>query len=248
VNLSRSSFGLLIGWLSDIGLEALWDVPKDTGRYKEAVRHIIHVRLRLKGQQGEIALCTSRGLKLFIVTVSESSTPLPMPSTVSRNGLLSGVIPASVPNVDAFNAREPLKLGQPAIGANLAKHTEIQLEKIKLERKDDGEKEPERARIDDVEMTDARESPTNDQTAAGDKDDLGVTTLEPLNRGDILGFGSSGNFASVDLAKEVKAVTDARKRIKLGDKAVDAGATGGYLTQPSLPSVCCYTVFDGGEG
>ena len=41
-----------MGWLSDIGLESLWDVPKDTGRYKEAVRHIIHARLELQSESG----------------------------------------------------------------------------------------------------------------------------------------------------------------------------------------------------
>ena len=49
VNLSRGSFGLLIGWLSDLGLEAIWDVSKDASRYKEAVRTIINQRLKLKG-------------------------------------------------------------------------------------------------------------------------------------------------------------------------------------------------------
>lgn len=50
VNLSRGSFGLLIGWLSDLGLEAIWDVSKDASRYKEAVRTITNQRLKLKGQ------------------------------------------------------------------------------------------------------------------------------------------------------------------------------------------------------
>ena len=52
INLSKSSFGLLLGWLSDIGLEALWDVPKDTGRYKEAIRHIVNTRLNVRGESG----------------------------------------------------------------------------------------------------------------------------------------------------------------------------------------------------
>lgn len=50
MNLSRGSFGLLIGWLSDLGLEAIWDVSKDASRYKEAVRTIINQRLKLKGE------------------------------------------------------------------------------------------------------------------------------------------------------------------------------------------------------
>jgi hypothetical protein len=50
VNLSRGSFGLLIGWLSDLGLEAIWDVAKDASRSKEAVRTIINQRMKLKGE------------------------------------------------------------------------------------------------------------------------------------------------------------------------------------------------------
>lgn len=49
VNLSRGSFGLLIGWLSDLGLEAIWDVAKDASRSKEAVRMIINQRMKLRG-------------------------------------------------------------------------------------------------------------------------------------------------------------------------------------------------------
>lgn len=158
--------------------------------------------------------------------------------------------------MEAFNAKEPVRLGLPAPGVTLAKHTEIELDKLKKDGK--GEKTtPERALGDeDIEMKDQTTSTekqaegSEEKTPAenGEKDELLVTALEPIGRGDVLGFGSAGNFASIDLAKEVKAVTDARKRIKLGDKAMVAGATGTYVRQPSLPSACCYTIFDGGEG
>jgi transcription initiation factor TFIID subunit 5 len=194
--------------------------------------------------------------------VTESSTPLPLLETISKNGLVGGIVDGPR-GVEAFNSSGPVKLGLPAPGPSLAKHTEMEVDKLKKDNKQEKEA-PERALGDgdgDVEMKDQPTTTEEDADEGGeksaavpngdtnkDKDELLVTALEPIGRGEVLGFGSAGNFASIDLAKEVKAVTDARKRIKLGDKAMVAGATGSYVRQPSMPSACCYTVFDGGEG
>ena len=181
-----------------------------------------------------------------------------MPETIAKNGLVGGIVPGAG-SVEAFNAKEPVRLGLSAPGVTLAKHTEIELDKLKkADEKQETKPLPERALGDgDVEMKDqtamadaAAGEPEQDSSAVNgaEKDDLLVTALEPIGRGDVLGFGSAGNFASIDLAKEVKAVTDARKKIKLGDKAMVPRPEGNYVRQPSLPSACCYTIFDGGEG
>lgn len=267
INLSKSSFGLLVGWLSDIGLEGLWDVSKGTGRYKEAIRQIVNNRIKLQ--------------------VSESSSPLPMPSTARQNGLIQGLLssstslPSAQSSVEAFNALEPtLKLGKPTVGPGLAKHTEMVLDSLSKDETAAQESAPETAMEDtttdqpggvvsngsgDVEMkgsemTGVKDTPADGSTEKGQvpsSENKKTTTetlpphLEPISRSQVIGFGSSGNFSSIDLAKEVKAVTDARKRIKLGDKhmvAANGNVVGGYLRPPTLPSVCCYTIFDGGEG
>jgi transcription initiation factor TFIID subunit 5 len=52
VNMSSASYGLFMGWLSDVGLEALWDTGREIGpgRQKEAVRNIVVQRLDLRGE------------------------------------------------------------------------------------------------------------------------------------------------------------------------------------------------------
>lgn len=67
----------------------------------------------------------------------------------------------------------------------------------------------------------------------------------------LVGPTTGGMFSPIDVQKELRAVVDRRKRIKLGSAAIsgqgdDYGVSG--FAKPSLPSVCAYTVFDNGEG
>ncbi|GHJ85202.1 hypothetical protein NliqN6_1604 [Naganishia liquefaciens] len=265
VNLSRGSFGLLIGWLSDLGLEAIWDVSKDASRYKEAVRTIINQRLKLK--------------------VSESSTPLSV-AAIKENGFVELIIPApppagpdqvrlaSAPSADAFNRiNKDLALGTNVKSEKLQEHVDFELKQIEREGKvpgaeedveeDDTQKKAEATTEDgDVEMRDAASTPPTESTRksgkanekpASSKETKDETTdedglIQPQYK-NLVGPTTGGMFSPIDVQKELRAVVDRRKRIKLGsaaDTGDDYGVSG--FAKPSLPSVCAYTVFDNGEG
>ncbi|KAJ9092312.1 hypothetical protein QFC19_008746 [Naganishia cerealis] len=268
VNLSRGSFGLLIGWLSDLGLEAIWDVSKDASRYKEAVRTIINQRLKLK--------------------VADSATPLPV-SLIRNNGFVDLVIPSqpttsgdaartrSAPSTEELNrANKNIVLGTKVISEKLQEHVDFEMKRLAKEGKVPGaEEEEEMKREDtgnaentdkdgDVEMRDASavteaEAPnktgkliqksTSDKSA--EEDNTGDEELIQPQYKNLVGPTTGGMFSPIDVEKELRAVADRRKRIKLGrDSATRLGddyGVSGYA-KPSLPSVCAYTVFDNGEG
>jgi hypothetical protein len=112
----------------------------------------------------------------------------------------------------------------------------------------------------DVVMRDAaateasRKTKTENKTTSG-KDSKEEPTdeeglLQPQYK-NLVGPTTGGMFSPIDVQKELRAVVDRRKRIKLGSAAGlgqgdDYGVSG--FAKPSLPSVCAYTVFDNGEG
>lgn len=112
----------------------------------------------------------------------------------------------------------------------------------------------------DVVMRDAaateasRKTKTETKTTSG-KDSKEEPTdeeglLQPQYK-NLVGPTTGGMFSPIDVQKELRAVVDRRKRIKLGSAAGsgqgdDYGVSG--FAKPSLPSVCAYTVFDNGEG
>ena len=58
-------------------------------------------------------------------------------------------------------------------------------------------------------------------------------------------------FKTVDVRREVEKVRDARKRIRLDSStlsAADGNTQGATARQPSLPSICAYTLHDVHEG
>ncbi|KAJ9109330.1 hypothetical protein QFC21_000659 [Naganishia friedmannii] len=266
VNLSRGSFGLLIGWLSDLGLEAIWDVSKDASRYKEAVRTIINQRLKLK--------------------VADSATPLSV-SVIRENGFIDLVIPSqanatddaprtqSAPSTEEFNkANKGIVLGTKVISEKLQEHVDFEIKRLAKEGKVPGaeeeaemEKEEKEKNDDadndgDVEMRDATGVPDTEasskagksiQQSASDKevkeDNTGDEELIQPQYKNLVGPTTGGMFSPIDVQKELRAVADRRKRIKLGrmTRLGDDYGVSGYA-KPSLPSVCAYTVFDNGEG
>ncbi|KAJ9125668.1 hypothetical protein QFC22_000630 [Naganishia vaughanmartiniae] len=266
VNLSRGSFGLLIGWLSDLGLEAIWDVSKDASRYKEAVRTIINQRLKLK--------------------VADSATPLPV-SVIRENGFIDLVIPSqanapgdapptqSAPSTEEFNkANKNIVLGTKVISEKLQEHVDFEIKRLAKEgkapgaeeetemEKEETEKNDNADKGGDIEMRDASTAPDTDasskvgkaaQTSASDKDSKEDNTgdeelIQPQYK-NLVGPTTGGMFSPIDVQKELRAVADRRKRIKLGrmTRLGDDYGVSGYA-KPSLPSVCAYTVFDNGEG
>jgi len=170
--------------------------------------------------------------------------PLNMDEALSQNGFLDEHFDAPGSSLSTFNSKEPIKLGLVQNGQQLTKHAEMKLDDIKREiNVEEGEATARASGSGDVEMDDVVNSTDN----ASPKPDAPEIATAPIPRGSVIGFGPTNSFGSIDLAKEVKSITDARKRIKLGDKAMVAGASA-FVRQPSLPSVCCYTIFDGGEG
>lgn len=281
VNLSRGSFGLLIGWLSDLGLEAIWDVSKDATRYKEAVRTIINQRMKLKGESViRIHRYEADG---FAAQVSDSATPLPV-SVMRENGFVELVVPAlpsnpdqarpaSAPSAETFNRVIPVTLGTNVKSEKLQEHVEFEMKRMEREGKvlgaeEEGEDQDKTTaepadKDGDVEMRDATTATTDaprktgktDAKAASGKDLKQEPTdedgLAQPQYKNLVGPTTGGMFSPIDVQKELRAVVDRRKRIKLGSSAGsglgdDYGVSG--FAKPSLPSVCAYTVFDNGEG
>jgi transcription initiation factor TFIID subunit 5 len=166
-----------------------------------------------------------------------------MNETIPQNGFVDEHLDGADTSIGTFNSKEPIRLGPVQIGPNLAKHAEIKLDEVKQEKGEESEATARAPGDGDVEMGDV----SSTDKASSPKADAPEVATAPIPRAEVIGFGSANNFGSVDLAKEVKSITDARKRIKLGDKAMVA-MSNTFVRQPSLPSVCCYTIFDGGEG
>lgn len=246
VNLSKGSFGLLVGWLSDLGLEALWDTDKDATGFKDAVRTIVHTRLRLN--------------------VADVAAPLPHADIYRLNGFASTLVPSGV-NANEFNDSGPrLKLAPPSIPQKLEKHLE---EEAAAQKKVDASEAAKKAaelqaqaqaqaeRSGDVVMHDVgspavvqKEVPADDvatakMVAKRHVEVAGEPALvAPTPEEYIPSVSINRNFSTMDLDKEIKGVADQRKRIKLGH----ISATGDRYHRPSLPSVCTYTIFDNQEG
>lgn len=214
------------------------------------------------------------------LVVSDSATPLPV-STIRENGFVELIIPAlpsnpdqarplSAPSAESFNrVNRDIPLGTNVKSEKLQEHVDFELKRMEKEGKSIGEEEGEgegeekgKAEPDrdgDVEMRDAateasRKSKTEAKATTG-KDQKEEPTdeeglIQPQYK-NLVGPTTGGMFSPIDVQKELRAVVDRRKRIKLGSAAGSAqgddyGVSG--FAKPSLPSVCAYTVFDNGEG
>ncbi|BEI86081.1 hypothetical protein CcaverHIS002_0603680 [Cutaneotrichosporon cavernicola] len=224
--MSRNSFALLVQWLSGSGLDEEWEAGLHSapGRAKEAVRAIVHQRLDVK--------------------VSDSGMPVDKISIASASGLLAGLLPPAT-TADEFNGATQLKLGQPAMLDKL-KEEVIRVVREEDEAVNGAPDTPADSTINgyangtdangDVEMADAR-SPAKQVKLEPDADP-DVVAPDPTET-----LPPQATFYKVtDVKREVEAVRDKRKMIRLGASGEDS--TG---TSTTLPSIVAFTMFDGGE-
>jgi hypothetical protein len=183
---------------------------------------------------------------------------------------------ASAPSADAFNRiNKDLVLGTNVKSEKLQEHVDFELKRMEKEGKvpgaeedaeeDETKKKEEQVGGDgDVEMRDAASTPTTETARKSGKSDVKPAPSkeskdEPMDEDgliqpqykNLVGPTTGGMFSPIDVQKELKAVVDRRKRIKLGSSSGsglgdDYGVSG--FAKPSLPSVCAYTIFDNGEG
>ncbi|KAJ9128387.1 hypothetical protein QFC24_000680 [Naganishia onofrii] len=181
----------------------------------------------------------------------------------------------SAPSTEEFNkANKDIVLGTKVISEKLQEHVDFEIKRLAKEGKVPGveeEAEMEKEETDknndadkdgDVEMRDVTTIPDTEATiktgkaipkSALDKeskeDGTGDEELIQPQYKNLVGPTTGGMFSPIDVQKELRAVADRRKRIKLGrmTRLGDDYGVSGYA-KPSLPSVCAYTVFDNGEG
>ncbi|KAG6898060.1 hypothetical protein C0992_006538 [Termitomyces sp. T32_za158] len=221
VRMSRSGFGLLVGWLTEgVGGEALGSGDGFSGekgkRGRAAVMRVVNNHLR------------------FDVTSSNPSSVSPH-AWEESTGLLSSLIPkasgstnASYTSPQTFNASKgDLKLGPAPLGDELRAEAERVLrEQAMVERDPAAQYEFQIPR------------PTS------------VPGMVIPSESDLLPHPPT--FKSIDVEREVSAVRDARKRIRLDPTVLanlDASSPQASAVRArALPSICAYTLHDVVEG
>lgn len=222
--MSRNTHDLLIQWLSGAGLDEEWEagLHSSAGRAKEAIKAIVFNHLA--------------------INVAPMSRPLDPVSLSSSTGLISSLLPKGT-SVDQFNATGQLKLGPPPMTEKLREQVA-------------------RTLADEEGNAEAGTSSLTNGHANGDGDvDMDGPRMSPrveavkveadllLERDPDLISPEEGEtvppipavFRISDLKKEVEAVKDRRKTLRLG---VSEGKDGTNV----LPSVLAFTVFDNNEG
>ncbi|TXT07500.1 hypothetical protein VHUM_03220 [Vanrija humicola] len=226
IPLSRNAFALLVQWLSGAGLDEEWEAGLHSapGRAKEAIRSIVNSRLDVK--------------------VSDSSMPLDKVTIASSSGLLTQLLPPAT-SVEKFNSATPLKLGAPPVLEKLRE------EVIRIVREEDEAAGGEAATPGgsvanghanggdangDVEMTDASRDPARPEEEKKDSDLVSPDPTETIPPQPTF-------YKLADVKREVEAVRDKRKMVRLGPKPDEKAGGSGV----NLPSIVAFTLFDGGE-
>ncbi len=238
IQMSRSGFALLLGWLTEgVGGEAPGAGDGFFGekgrRGRAAVLRVVNNHLRFDGKH-----CPRRTVSQvkheLVAVATTSASKSSFTSWEDNTGLLSSLIPqtngTSTPftNPQAFNsAAGELKLGPAPILEELRAEAEKSLR--------------EQAMMD------------RDPTAQYDNQLVRPTTVAGIvspTTADLLPYPPA--FKTVDVRREVEKVRDARKRIRLDPSALSVadGNTPQSATarQLSLPSICAYTLHDVHEG
>lgn len=234
VRMSRSGFGLLVGWLTEgVGGETLGEGGGFSGergkRGRSAVMRVVNNHLRFDGKPSRLEILLLVLTRHDLVT-SAPTTSVSASSWEESTGLLSSLLPAgtgaaSWTNPQAFNtSRGELKLGPMQL------HEELRAEAERSMR--------EQAMLDPSNQYDAV-LPQPSVPGLVSPTAAELPPHPPL-------------FRSVDVRREVERVRDTRKRIRL-DPAMLGGADmnspqGAAVRSRVLPSVCAYTLHDVGEG
>ncbi|RDB29258.1 Transcription initiation factor TFIID subunit 5 [Hypsizygus marmoreus] len=222
IRMSRSGFGLLIGWLTEgVGGEALGAGDGFTGekgkRGRASVMRVVNNHLR------------------FDVTSSNPSSVSPH-AWEESTGLLSSLIPqpsgatmtSRLTNAQAFNASKgDLKLGPAPISEELRSEAERVLREQAMVERDPSAPY-------DIQFP----RPTS------------MPGLSMPSESELLPHPAT--FKTVDVEREVSNVRDARKRIRLEPSVlanVDINSPQAIsLRARALPSICAYTLHDVAEG
>jgi len=240
VRMSRSGFSLLVGWLTEgVGGEALGSGLGFTGekgkRGRAAVMRVVNNHLRF---DGEIIFNISLIEYVFTsVTVSTTKSSSISPSTWEETtGLLSSLIPQPNGSSSATKLYDPrafnmskgdLKLGPVPMNEELRAETERILREQAMVERDPNVQY-------DIALT--KPQPLPGQTAPSESD---LLPRPP-------------NFKTVDVDREVSAVRDARRRIRLEPSVLNnvdpSSPQANAVRARALPSVCAYTLHDVVEG
>jgi transcription initiation factor TFIID subunit 5 len=238
--MSRNSFALLVQWLSGAGLDEEWEAGLHSapGRAKEAVRSIVNARLDIK--------------------VSDSAMPLDKVSIAASSGLLSSLLPPST-SPEQLNASTNLKLGQPLM---MEKLREEVLRVIREEEAANGGEallEGDGASVanghangvdanGDVEMGDATATPAPERAASPTKKTVKLEIDGPIDPDAVRPDPAEtlppqpSFYKIADVKREVEAVRDKRKMVRLGPRPDEKGGS-----TTVLPSIVAFTMHDAGE-
>ncbi|KAJ3721476.1 TFIID and SAGA subunit [Lentinula raphanica] len=220
IRISRSGFGLLLGWLTEgIGGEAM---GAGYGFYGE------------KGKRGRVAVMQVVNNHLRFDVTSSTSASLPPNTWEESTGLTSSLIPhangaqSKIYNPQAFNlSKGDLKLGPAPIPEDLKAETErVAREKAMLEG----------IPASQYDISLARPPAPSGVLVPTEAD---MPPLPP-------------NFKTVDVEREVSAIRDARKRIRLEPSTLNGldptSPQASAIRARALPSICAYTLHDVPEG
>ncbi|WRT65799.1 uncharacterized protein IL334_002748 [Kwoniella shivajii] len=250
VPLSRNANDLLLQWLSGAGLDEDWEagLHSAAGRAKEAIKGIVFNHIS--------------------ITVTNTGVPLDKITIASKSGLIASALPAAMP-IEAFNTATTLKLGPPPMTEKLKEQVARTLHDEDVLQQPNGNTSPSKPDSSlpnghpngngngDVDMT----SPSQDQnpTPSENQDRPRSPTvtvqemkLESDRDPDLVSPEESETLPPIpavfripDLKREVEAIRDKRKMIRLGTQASDVKA--GSSSTTVLPSVVAFTLFDHGE-
>ncbi|WWD16408.1 hypothetical protein CI109_100834 [Kwoniella shandongensis] len=249
VPLSRNSNDLLLQWLSGAGLDEEWEagLHSSAGRAKEAVKGII--------------------FSSITITVTNASTPLDKITIASKSGLIGSALPSAMP-IEAFNTATSLKLGPPPMTDKLKEQVARTLQD-EAAAAPNGTTSPQKSGSalpngqpnghdanGDIDMTSpSQDGPVeNQETPARASPVVREVKLEPDEDRDpdLVSPEESEThppipavFRIPDLKREVEAIRDKRKMIRLGPGALEGKA--GSSSSAVLPSVVAFTLFDHGE-
>ncbi|KAG6912022.1 hypothetical protein DXG01_000270 [Tephrocybe rancida] len=222
VRMSRSGFGLLVGWLTEgVGGEAPGAGDGFSGE---------------KGKRGRAAVMRVVNNHLRFDVTSSNPSSVSSHAWEESTGLLSSLIPkasgsvtTSYTNPQAFNASKgDLKLGPAPLSEELRTEAERVLrEQAMLERDPNGQYESYQF-----------PRPTS------------MPGMIVPSESELLPHPPT--FKTVDVEREVNNVRDARKRIRLEPSALanlDVNSTQASAVRArALPSICAYTLHDVAEG
>lgn len=227
--MSRNAHDLLLQWLSSAGLDEEWEsgLYSSAGRAKEAIKAIIFSHI--------------------VINVSPLPRPLDPITLSSSTGLISSLLPRGT-SVESFNSRGQLKLGPAPMTEKLREQV------VRTLADEDG------ADAESSELANGHGHVNGDgdvdMDAAGPNHSprIEAVKLEPdllldRDRDPDLVSPEEGEtvppipavFRISDLKKEVEAVKDRRKMLRLGVSEGKGGTA-------ALPSVLAFTVFDNNEG